>query len=250
MPPSLHRLVLKKFLIIISCILSLCVAALAQHVVARPAGGGVHISAPPIPHTSISPAPMIRAPIPTPRTSMVWSGGVALGRARVGPPSRPPFRPFPLVLVVYSSPVFLGAPFWGLNSCWWGGCDLFWPWAFGYTTVYSPAPANYVPQAYATPVDIYGEERPDWPQLFLKDGTILNVTDYWLVDDQLHFKMIDEDGGKAAEHVIPFEALDLQRTVDVDTARGFRFMLRNEPFEQYVRDHPKGSPPVITPSHQ
>jgi len=36
----------------------------------------------------------------------------------------------------------------------------------------------------------YGEERPDVPQLFLKDGTILNVTDYWLVDDQLHFTMI------------------------------------------------------------
>jgi hypothetical protein len=98
-----------------------------------------------------------------------------------------------------------------------------------------------------TPVYVYGEERPDLPQLFLKDGTILNVTDYWLVDGQLHFTMIEEDRTKAAEHVIPFEALDLQTTVDANTRRGFRFMLRNEPFEQYLRDHPDGPPPVVAP---
>jgi hypothetical protein len=32
----------------------------------------------------------------------------------------------------------------------------------------------------------------------------LNVTDYWLVDDHLHFTMIDENGRKPAEHVISF----------------------------------------------
>jgi hypothetical protein len=99
-------------------------------------------------------------------------------------------------------------------------------------------------------VYVYGEEREDLPQLFLKDGTVLNVTDYWLVDDQLHFTMIEEEGGKPAEHMIPFDALDLQKTVDVDTGRGFRFMLRNEPLEQYVRDHPEGPPPVVTPPHE
>jgi len=92
----------------------------------------------------------------------------------------------------------------------------------------------------------YGEERADVPQLFLKDGTILNVTDYWLVDDQLHFLMADQDGAKPTEHVMPFEALDLQTTVDTNTRRGFRFILRNEPFEQYLRDHPEGAPPVVT----
>jgi hypothetical protein len=89
-------------------------------------------------------------------------------------------------------------------------------------------------------VYVYGEERPDLPQLFLKDGTVLNVTDYWLVDDQLHFAMIEEEeyGTKPAEHVIPFDALDLQMTIDANTRRGFRFVLRNEPLEQYLRDHP------------
>jgi hypothetical protein len=103
---------------------------------------------------------------------------------------------------------------------------------------------------YETPVYVYGEGGPDLPQLFLKDGTILNVTDYWLVDDELHFTMIEENGTKPAEHVIPFDVLDLQTTVDANTRRGFRFTLRNEPFEQYLRDHPEGSPPIVTPPRE
>jgi hypothetical protein len=250
MPPSLHRPMVKKFLIVIPWIFSLWFAmpALAQHTVARPAAGGVRISAPPISRSSISPTPMIHAPIPTTRSSMVSSAGVTLGTARVRPPFRPP-RPFPPVLVVYAPPVFLGVPFWGLNSCWWASCDMFWPWTFGYTTFSSPGPTNYVYPIYDTLPYVYGEERPDLPQLFLKDGTILNVSDYWLVDDQLHFTMMEEDGGKPTEQVIPFDALDLQKTVNINTGRGFRFVLRNEPFDQYVRDHPEGSPPVITPAH-
>jgi hypothetical protein len=125
-----------------------------------------------------------------------------------------------------------------LNSCWLATCDLFWPWTLGYTTISSTGPTNYVFPVYETPVNVYGEGRVDLPQLILKDGTILNVTDYWLVDDQLHFAMIEDDSGKPVEHVIPFEALDLQTTIDVNTRRGFRFVLRNEPFEQYLRDHP------------
>jgi hypothetical protein len=249
MPPSVQRSTGKNFLIAVCCVLCLCVPtlSLAQHAMARPAGGVVHSSAPPISHISISPGSVIRAPISTARRSMASSERVSLGTARFRP--RRPIRPFPPVLVLYEFPALLGGPFWGWNSCWVASCDLFWPW-LGYTTVSSPGPINYVFQPYPTPGYIYGEEGPDLPQLFLKDGTVLNVTDYWLVDDQLHFTMIEEDGGEPVEHVIPFNALDLQRTVDVNTARGFRFMLRNEPFEQYVRDHPEGPPPVITPPHQ
>jgi hypothetical protein len=93
-------------------------------------------------------------------------------------------------------------------------------------------------------------EQADLPQLYLKDGSILNVTDYWVVDNQLHFMMVEEEGAKPTEEVIPFDVLDLQKTVDANTRRGFRFMLRNEPFEQYVRDHPEGPPPEITPPHE
>ncbi len=252
MAPLVHRSIVKKFFIVVSCIFSVRVLSppvLAQQAAAHTAGGVVHVSAPPIPHTPISPAPIIHAPISTPRTPIASSAGGALGTARFRPPRRP-IRPFPPVLVLYESPFLLGGLFWGPNSCWQASCDQFWPWMLGYTTVSSPGPTNYVSQVYETPVYVYGEERPDLPQLFLKDGTILNVTDYWLVDDQLHFTMLEEDGGKPAEHVIPFDALDLQTTVDVSTRRGFRFMLRNEPFEQYLRDHPEGPPPLITPPHE
>jgi hypothetical protein len=83
-------------------------------------------------------------------------------------------------------------------------------------------------------------ERSDLPQLYLKDGTVLTVTDYWMVDDQLHFTIIE--GGKLAEHVIALDQLDLQKTIDVASQRGFRFVLRNEPVEQYLRDHPDLNP--------
>lgn len=251
MAPLVHLSIVKRFLIFVFCILSVCLPtslALAQHAIARTAGGAVHISSRPIPHIPTSPAPSFHTPISTRRTSVASSVGGALGTAGFRPPRRP-IRPFPPVLVVYEFPFLLGGPFWGLNSCWWATCDRFWPWTLGYTTVSSPGPTNYVSQVYETPVYVYGEEREDLPQLFLKDGTILNVTDYWLVDDQLHFAMIEEDGGKPVEHVIPFDALDLQTSVDVNTRRGFRFMLRNEPFEQYLRDHPEGPPPAMLP-HQ
>ena len=112
-------------------------------------------------------------------------------------------------------------------------------------------PANsFLPPPTQTPVYVYGEERPDNPQLFLKDGTSLYVTDYWVVDDQLHFMISQEEGMNPEEQTIPFDELDLQKTVDVNTNRGFRFMLRNEPFEQYVRDHPEGPPATLEPRPQ
>ncbi len=256
MSPLVRRPILKEFLIVISCALSICVLstlALAQRPALHPGGGAVHISAPPISHTPISSpsiihSPMIHSPILAPRISPVPTAGT-LGVAGHWPPRRP-VRPFPPVWVLYGSPFLFSGPFWGLNSCWWANCDSFWPWTLEYTTVYSPGPTNYVSQVYETPVYVYGEERPDLPQLFLNDGTILNVTDYWLVDDQLHFTMNEDSGTKPEEHAIPFDALDLQTTVDTNTRRGFRFMLRNEPFEQYLRDHPDGAPASVTPPRE
>ena len=258
MSPLVRRKIVKKFFIVVSCTLTICVSAtlaLAQHPAARPAAGAVHSYAPPISHVPISSAPMIHSPIirapimyttPSPRISAAPFAG-RLGTAGFLPPRRP-IRRFPPVLIVYE-PDF-GGPFWGSNSCWWAACDLFWSWPLGYTTVSSPGPTNYISQTYETTVNVYGEERSDLPQLFLKDGTILNVTDYWLVDGQLHFTMTEENGTRPAEQVIPFDALDLQTTVDANTRRGFHFMLRNEPFEQYLRDHPDGPPSIATPPNK
>lgn len=116
---------------------------------------------------------------------------------------------------------------------------------------YSYGPALYLsPPEYEAPVYVYGEERPEYPQLYLKDGTIYNVTDYWLVDDQLHFTMLEGDATKPAEQVIAFDQLDLQKTVNADTQRGFRFVLRNEPVDQYLRDHPDADPPAVLPQQK
>jgi len=156
MSPLVHRSILEKFLIVLSCTLPVCISttrAWAQHPAVRTAGGSDHTSAPPISHNPISSAPIIHAPkvyrpIFTPRISVAPYAG-ALGTAGFRPPRRP-IRPFPPVLVVYQSPFFLGGPFSGLNSCWWATCDLFWSWPLGYTTVSSPGLINYISQAYET----------------------------------------------------------------------------------------------------
>lgn len=244
-----RRSILKKVLVRVSCLL-VCIAiprAWAQHPAGHPTVGTVRPSPPPIFRVPVSAPLVTHGPI-APRIPTAMSART-IGTTGFRPPWRP-IRPFPKVFILYESPFFFGGPSWGWNSCWWTSCDLFWPWSLGYTTVSSPGPTSYVAQAYETPVYAYGEERPDLPQLFLQDGTILNVTDYWVIDGQLHFTMIDDEGAKPAEHAIPFDALDLQTTVDANTRKGFRFMLRNEPVEQYLRDHPEGPPAAVTPRPQ
>src|SRR5579864_6561360 len=192
-----------------------------------------------------------RAPTYTPSWAPHISAGSparALGAITFRPPFRP-IRPFPPIFRFVVFPVF-PSPFLSSNLCWWATCDQFWTSAFLFNS--SPVdgwnPANSSPpQASETTLYFYGEETPNNPELLLKDGMTLYVTDYWLVDDQLHFMIAEEEGMTPEEQVIPFDELDLQKTVDVNAKRGFRFVLRNEPFEQYVRDHPEGPPPAISP---
>lgn len=185
-------------------------------------------------------------------------GAIGLGAIRYRPPR--PIQPVPPVFPIYPYPIFWGGPYygfgwgwgwgWGLNSCWWWpSCDLFWNWGLTYNTVpfYSYGPSDYAaPQAtyeYPQYTYSYGEERADLPQLYLKDGSVLNVTDYWLVDDQLHYTALEQ--GKPVERVIPFDQIDLQTTVNVASQRGFRFVLRNEPVELYLQHHPDATPPPV-----
>ena len=80
------------------------------------------------------------------------------------------------------------------------------------------------------------------PQLVFKDGTTYMVADYWRVDDQLHFITIEEGGTKSVPHTVPFGDLDVQRTTDADAARGFRFLVRDEPIEQWLQQHAQHTP--------
>ena len=89
----------------------------------------------------------------------------------------------------------------------------------------------------------YGEEGPAFPQLFLKDGTVYTVADYWLVDKQLHFMVMEPGRRGPVEHVIDVDDLDVNTTIDANTDRGFRFVMRNEPLHQYMRDYPNQIPP-------
>jgi hypothetical protein len=77
----------------------------------------------------------------------------------------------------------------------------------------------------------------------MKDGTLYFVTDYWLVNGELHFKNLEDNGTKVVEHTLDFGQLDLQKTIDINTARGFRFVLRNEPLEPYLMHHPSTDEP-------
>ena len=218
----------------------------------------VPVGPPPLPRAPVYHAPVYQPPVYQPPAYRMPAYGLNSTRIPSSPANgigmlafRHPFpnRPLPLRDRFYTFPVFAN-PFWTYNFCWWGICDPYWTSSFVYNV--APAdqwnPADYTVPPSSPPVSVYGMEREDIPQLFLKDGTILNVTDYWLIDGQLHFKMI-EQSTQPTEEQIPFDELDLQKTIDVNTGHGFRFVLRNEPFEQYVLDHPDGAPEPLSPAH-
>jgi hypothetical protein len=255
--------------------------ALAQRG-AAPVGGGAHFGgggrfagSPHViaPHTAV-PRPIApRISVPPPGRAAVppfrFSGGARLNGFRApgfGFRTRP-IHPGP-VLPIIPFPIFFGGPFfgywpgYGFNSVWWPSCAPFWGWRFGctaapYAPYYGYGFGGYIPPyvspyiappEYAPPPSyLYGgEESRQKPQLYLKDGTVYNVTDYWLVNGEIHFKTLDEGGTKSVEHVIPFEDLDLQQTIDVNTRMGFRFVLRNAPIEHYLQDGNEGNPPAET----
>jgi hypothetical protein len=175
---------------------------------------------------------------------VVHPGGVAHVSAPhvVGPFnfSRPPLYPARPIFPIFAPPRFgfWGTPLYGFglglgfNPIWWRNCPY---WGWGYN-------------CYTLPVYIYGGGGRELARLYLKDGTVYNVTDYWLGNNQLHFTTIDESGTKWVEHTIDFGELDLQKTIDVSTQRGFRFVLRDEPMQQYLQDHPEiGEPGAVPP---
>jgi hypothetical protein len=87
-----------------------------------------------------------------------------------------------------------------------------------------------------------GSASASHPQLVFKDGTTYTVADYWRVNDQLNFITIEEGGTKSVAHTVPFENLDVQRTTKEDAARGFRFVVRDEPIEQWLEHHARHTP--------
>ena len=108
-----------------------------------------------------------------------------------------------------------------------------------------PDPVPYPVWNYIAPSPAYvfvGSASPSHPQLVFKDGTTYTVTDYWRVNDKLHFITIEEGGTKSVPHAVPLEDLDVQRTTDANAAQGFRFVLRDKPIEQWLEHHARDAP--------
>ena len=264
--------ILKKILIVAGCVVALAwvQTAVAQaprggHVAGGGhAGGGARVGAP------------VRGPISRPGVFVGGPHGV--GSRGAGPrvsgvgPGGFRFRQGPIH--VFRRRVFFGAPSFrfgvglGFNSLWWPTCGPSVGWVWGFDCY--PVPfygfygygyggygyggygfENYVvPQTYEYPEYVYGEEERNLIWLYLKDGTAFGVTDYWLVDGQMHFSMVEDEATKSAEHAIPLDELDLPRTIDVNTRRGFRIVFRDEPWQEYLKHHPDLTPPDLPPPQQ
>ena len=222
--------------------------------------GGGHFSSGAVASPRVSPPRSGPSPISRPRFSTIaparW-GAVSTSGISF---RRRPIHPRP-ISPIFPVPVFWGGPFFGLG---WPGCDPWWGWGlgcqfypnYGYGFGYWPYFGGLYyggytsPPTYETPsyqYGGYGTGERQLPELCLKDGTVYKVTDYWLVEGRLHFTMPDVTGTKSVEHVIGFDELDLQETIDVNTRRGFRFVLRNEPLQQYLEHHPDAEPPTEEP---
>ncbi len=78
--------------------------------------------------------------------------------------------------------------------------------------------------------------------LFLKDGTVYAITDYWIADNRLHY--VTNYGG---ENSIPLDQLDIQRTVDVNAKRGINITLRPTPQSQQAAPEPDTQPAPSAP---
>lgn len=233
---SSHVPFTRRFLFLAAAALVFALSSSPPTFAQRVRAGGPRIVAPPAFHPAVHP-PVQRPPIVAgrPVTGLGVRGFI---------PGRHPLRIFPLFVAPFVRFERLG-----FNAAWWPTYCPFWGWGLGCTDFPAPsyAPENYMTQPQYQPpvVYVYGADRWDRVQLFLKDGTVYNVNDYWFVNDQLHFTMSGEGTGKAGEHVVDLNDLDLQRTIDVNTQRGFRFVMRNEPWEQYLQHHPDSTPPVV-----
>jgi hypothetical protein len=170
---------------------------------------------------------------------------------------------------------FFGGGFFGLGYGY-GYCDPYWgcP-GYGYYNGgyygnqiyndstnggYENAPSNeFNPSRYAyppeAPLNTGGGSSSDTSVvLFLKDGTVYAITDYWVADDKLHY--VTNYGG---ENAIDLGTIDMQRTVDVNAKRGITITLRpapqtqappDAPTEPYPPAPPPDAPPPANPPPQ
>ena len=240
-----------RTLVAIGCVLACAflepTVALAQRGAAHPVAGGrvvpPRVLVPPVPR------PAAHSPISRPP---VFTGPFPAG-------SRPhtfPFRPGPVNIfrqrLLFSPWFFRFGPAWWFDYGRWPNYCPYWSWGFDCcASPFSPYGygfRNYVIlPTYEYAAYVYVPEDRDLVWLYLKDGTAYTVADYWFVNGEVHFISVEERGAKATEEVVALDELDFEKTIEVNTRRGFRVVMRDEPLDQYLRDHPDANPPLLQP---
>jgi uncharacterized protein YkuJ len=160
--------------------------------------------------------------------------------------------------------VWFGYPFWAFTP----SCNPFWAWpwvygcnSFGYWNGYGgfgpafdsgvygqdyepeseqqsqePETFTWVPPPESSPEEIEAEKP--LTVLFLKNGAVYAVTDYWIQDNKLYY--MTSYGGRNA---IDLDDIDLQKTVEVNAKRGVEFILKPSPDQ-----NPQSPPPPDQPT--
>src|SRR5207245_52065 len=78
---------------------------------------------------------------------------------------------------------------------------------------------NYVIlPTYEYPAYIYVPGDRDLVWLYLKDGTVYGVADYWFVNSEVHFITIEERGAKSTEEIAASDELDFEKTNSSEAA--------------------------------
>lgn len=144
---------------------------------------------------------------------------------------------------------FGGFGFGGFNfgfgaPLWWGPAWPVWSGAIGYpyglpygyslpydysqaynSPAYTPPPSDNSSASQASPSTPKSTENSSGILLlYLKDGAMYSVRDSWLAGGQLHYTTTD-----GSEGVVDLGAVDIQRTVDENAARGVPFTLKPNP---------------------
>lgn len=219
-----------------------------------------------VPHVGGHPTAAPRMSVPVPRPAIPHPAA-AVGRPRVLPSARllagaqsartfrVPFSPrFGRPLFGSRRAFFVDVPFFlfaGFNRTTpWFGCGAFYEFNLNCNSLafYGTGTGfeNYVNvPLYVNPPYEYLAQTHDEIWLYLKDGTVYSVIDYWFVNGQVHFTAVEEPGMPPVEQVLDMNEFDWQKTIEVNTRRGFRIVMRDAPWEQYLRDHPNDTPPPV-----
>jgi hypothetical protein len=102
-----------------------------------------------------------------------------------------------------------------------------------WVTPNGPSPAQ-VPnaQAFSVPILIY-----------MKNGSLLSVRDYWMVDGELHYVTMS-----GTEKTADLEAVDLPRTNTENAKSGVKFIFKSEPSVVAPGPQQNGAPPSAQPN--